>query len=147
VSNSTDHVWDDSDSNKPTQKVEKQPDSDEYVTYNAELAHDFEYISSDSESSWAKRAILDLAAERIGTRQVGYGRENAFKDIAERWKLWIFQRFGVELPLTPSDASDMLGEFKQARRLVRLRSGKTKRDDTVDQVGYIAWRDELEGGK
>lgn len=88
--------------------------------------------------------LFSLAADRIAIRTDGYGPENAFQDIADRVSLWFKQRFSVEIHLTASDAADMLSEFKQARRLVRLRSGKNKRDDTVDQTGYVWWRYKLE---
>lgn len=91
--------------------------------------------------------LFSLAADRIEIRSDGYGPENAFQDIADRLSLWLKQRFSVEISLTASDAADILQEFKQARRLVRLRAGKSKRDDTVDQTGYIWWRDKLGEGK
>ena len=88
--------------------------------------------------------LFALSATRIGLRGDEYGEEDSFQDIADRWTLWTYQRFGFELELTPADVADMMQEFKQARRLVRLRSGKTKRDDSVDQTGYIWWRDKKE---
>ena len=88
--------------------------------------------------------LFSLAMDRVGLRGNEYGEENAFRDIADQWKLYIKQRFSVEIPLTAADVPDMMEVFKLARRLVRKRAGKTRRDDNVDRLGYIYWADKLE---
>jgi hypothetical protein len=125
--------WDDEPFRYGTYRVYKRTESEEKSPETEENIQ----ILPESD-------LFSLAADRIGIRQDGYGPENAFQDIADRVSLWIKQRFGVELSLTSSDAADMLSEFKQARRLVRLRAGIIKGDDTVDQTGYVWWRNKLE---
>jgi hypothetical protein len=148
VSNSTDHVWDDSDSNKPTEKVVIPQDSDELVAYNAELAHDFDeilpgiaaFIRNNPQLPEDSESVLALAAARIGQRAAGYTRENAFSHIARRWNVWMENR-GEKFRFSPCDVAALMVDFKLGRMEARL--PKVKVDDLVDAAGYIEFVNEL----
>ena len=145
-------------SERPTRKVPQYDYYENILIQHDDIVSVNEDIMCENDSEWpeksleasnnagnsVEKSVLDLAGERIGERQGGYGHEDAFQDIADEWNLWFWQRFRLKINLTPADAACMLSVFKKARRMVRLRQGKTKQDDTVDQLGYIAWRDRKE---
>lgn len=106
-----------------------------------------EPISPDKVDEIDEIDVFSAAKATISERGADHNKENSFADIADRWNLWFAQRFSLGISLTPADVADMLQEFKQARRLSRLRVGKVKPDDAVDQAAYIWWRENLRKGE
>ena len=78
-----------------------------------------------------------LEANKVinGERQDEYGNpENSFQIIAEYWTTFLKHKYGLAVPLTPLDITNMMVLFKQARKLGQ----KHKRDNYVDSCGYEA---------
>lgn len=90
------------------------------------------------------KSILDLAKERNEDRSDGYGDRESFPAIRILWKAYLLARFGVDLDLTDADTADMLLLFKEGRKITRRNAGQYKKDDNVDQAGYVDWSAKLE---
>lgn len=109
----------------------------------------FEPVAPDViEYSERSPSLLELAAERIGERTSGYGKENSFGAICRLWNAFLRNRPQSEsgfVDLTEAEVADLMVIFKLARKQVRRLGGKPhKQDDNVDAAGYVAWADKLE---
>jgi len=68
-----------------------------------------------------------------GDREQTYGAPSKnLTHIAEQWTLYIIQKYGVEVFLTPEDVCWMMSDLKKARQM-----NADKRDNLVDAIGYI----------
>ncbi len=76
-------------------------------------------------------AITITAVDRNNT----YGKpEDNFKNIADRWSLYLSASIGTEIKLSPTDVGYMMVDMK----LARLSTNPTHYDSILDIAGYAA---------
>lgn len=85
-------------------------------------------------------SILIQAHNAItGERAQSYGpAKQGFKDVAQQWSLYFFQKYRISIPITPEDVCWMMVDLKKVRQLTN-----PKRDNVVDAAGYIGLIGEL----
>lgn len=81
-----------------------------------------------------RKPILVEAQEVIaGDRQASYGDARmGFTHVAAQWSLYMFQKHGVEIIITPEDVCWMMADLKKVRQMAGF-----KRDNVMDAAGYI----------
>lgn len=79
-------------------------------------------------------SILDKAAVIIhGDRERTYGKPGKnLNNIAQQWRLFILQKYGVDAPLTAEDVCWMMADLKKVRQM-----NLAKEDNLVDAAGYV----------
>lgn len=88
-----------------------------------------------------RREILEGAAKNVcGDREEDYGSpENSFDSIASFWKAYLWEKYGMYVPLCPVDIGLMMALFK----ISRITKGRFKADSFIDGCGYMACAGEL----
>lgn len=81
-----------------------------------------------------RRSILERIASFIcRDRQNTYGdAEDNFRDIADRWGIYVRRRFKVELSFSPEDVAAMMIDLK----LARIATSPAHQDNWDDAAGY-----------
>lgn len=79
--------------------------------------------------------ILEEAQEIIyGDRELTYGHPSKnLEKIATQWSLYLHQKHGLDINITPEDVCWMMADLKKVRQM-----NVSKRDNLVDAAGYIA---------
>lgn len=86
--------------------------------------------------------ILDDCKETITKDRVTHGKpESNFLSIAEQWSLYINQKYGAAICLTPEDVGWMMADLKKCRSYAGY-----NRDNPLDAIGYIAISSEVAKG-
>lgn len=80
-------------------------------------------------------SILDEAAVLIyGDREKTYGHPaRNLEKIAQQWRLFILQKYNVDVDLDAEDVCYMMADLKKVRQM-----HDHKHDNLVDGVGYLA---------
>lgn len=80
-------------------------------------------------------SALDIAKEIVhGDREQTYGKPSVnLLRIADQWKLFILQKYGVDVNLSPEDVCWMMSDLKKCRQM-----NTPKQDNIVDAIGYLA---------
>lgn len=87
--------------------------------------------------------FCDTAKKTIcNDRQDQYGSpENNFETIAIFWHDYIYHKYHIDTPISPTDVGIMMTLFKVGR----ICSGVYKNDNFIDAIGYMACAGELAG--
>lgn len=81
-----------------------------------------------------RQDCLAKAGAAVSARPSAYGTpEDNFRRIADRWSLYLYERFGLEA-LTPADVAVMMIDLK----LARLTHAPAHEDSWIDVAGYAA---------
>ena len=88
----------------------------------------------------SRKSVIQEAAEIIhGDREQTYGHPaKNLTHISQQWRLYLGQKYGVDLPLDAEDVCWMMADLKKTRQM-----NAKKRDNPVDAIGYIALIDRL----
>lgn len=88
-----------------------------------------------------RREILEGAAKNVcGDREEDYGSpENSFRAISRFWKAYLLEKYGMDVPLCPTDIGLMMALFK----ISRIVKGRFKEDSFIDGCRYLACAGEL----
>ena len=78
--------------------------------------------------------VIEEANEIIhGDREQTYGHPTVnLNRIAMQWALYLNQKYGVHIQITPEDVCWMMADLKKARQM-----NANKRDNLIDAIGYI----------
>lgn len=82
-----------------------------------------------------KVELLDLASKAVGDRGLNYGLpEENFDRIAQRWRVHIWNRWGIKVEIDATSVAIMMADLK----LARLENRPDHSDSWVDLAGYAA---------
>jgi hypothetical protein len=102
---------------------------------------------NDWEHPWrgyTKAALLDAAKETVAGRGKNYGKpEDNFGRIAAHWTVYLKNRHGVAVQITPGDVAALMVLMK----IARLEFDPKHADSWVDTAGYAACGAEIETAK
>lgn len=86
-------------------------------------------------------SILDKAAVIIhGDREQTYGKPGKnLNNIAQQWRLFLLQKYGVDVELDAEDVCWMMSDLKKVRQM-----NQRKEDNLVAAAGYIGLIGRLE---
>lgn len=69
----------------------------------------------------------------FGDREQTYGSPSKnINNIANQWRLYLIQKYGVDVPLSAEDVCWMMVDLKKTRQM-----NASKDDNMVDAAGYI----------
>lgn len=80
------------------------------------------------------KSVIQEAHEIIyGDREQSYGHPaRNITHISQQWRLYLDQKFGVDVPLTAEDVCWMMADLKKVRQM-----NTASRDNLVDAIGYV----------
>lgn len=83
---------------------------------------------------------IDTAASIIyGDREKAYGSPATnLNKIAQQWRLYILQKYGIDVDLDFEDVCYMMTDLKKVRQM-----NDHKDDNIVDGIGYLALIDRI----
>ena len=89
-----------------------------------------------------KKSVIDEANEIIyGDREATYGHPSKnLTHIAQQWRLYLAQKYSVQVELHAEDVCWMMADLKKVRQM-----NAKKRDNVVDAVGYLGLVERCDG--
>ena len=82
-----------------------------------------------------RNELLDMARAATLDRDLNYGKpEDNFSRVAARWRVHLFNRFGVDVAIDAASVALMMADIK----LARLENTPGHLDSWVDLAGYAA---------
>lgn len=81
----------------------------------------------------SKSAMQEAQELIYGDREETYGHPSKnLTHISQQWRLYMSQKFGVDVELDAEDVCWMMADLKKVRQM-----NSKKRDNLVDAIGYI----------
>lgn len=105
-----------------------------YIAYRFESGRVWDTINGWRDGNCGQPNIFTQASDIIyGDREKTYGHPaKNLEHIADQWSLFLRQKYGINLKLTPEDVCWMMADLKKARQM-----NENKHDNVLDAIGYI----------